>query len=451
MIRELRTKLASFIAPRQAAPATDERLWQTGYPMAFTPGVNTTGVAVTSENALTYTAFWRCVTLIAGHCMILPWKFDRPKATGRGREDVQVPVVSDWIANGPNAQMAWGSFVHALTMHGLSWGNGYAEILRRRTGQVIGLELLTPNRVRPLRLSDGTIVYRVWPIDGTSQTRVVLAEDMFHFRAPGWDGLVGYSPVQLFMQALGLALSTERYGGSFFGRGGMPAGVLEYSGELPPEDRTRMQEDWQAMYGGSQPVSRVAILEGGTWKFTPVSIPNDTAQFLETRSFQVKEMGRIFGVPGHMLGESDAAPRANVQQASMEYVRDCLACWVKRWRDEFNRQILRTEAPGVTTCIDMRELARADDVMRATYHKTMFMIGVESVNDIREDEGEEAIGPEGDQRFVPLNMVPLDQASDLAAAQAAAGSRKNPTGDTGVDGGGPNDPQPDSGDKPAGA
>lgn len=46
---------------------------------------------------------------------------------------------------------------------------------------------------------------------------------------------------------------------------------------------------------------------------TPISIPNDAAQFLETRKFQDTEICRIFRVPPHMIGDLERATFSNIE------------------------------------------------------------------------------------------------------------------------------------------
>ena len=57
-------------------------------------------------------------------------------------------------------------------------------------------------------------------------------EDVLHIPGLGFDGLVGYSPIAMAKNAIGIALATEEYGAAFFKNGARPGGVLEHPGVL---------------------------------------------------------------------------------------------------------------------------------------------------------------------------------------------------------------------------
>jgi HK97 family phage portal protein len=48
----------------------------------------------------------------------------------------------------------------------------------------------------------------------------------------------------------------------------------------------------------------VAILDAGA-KFQPITMPNNDAQFIESRDFQVSEVSRWFGVPPFLLNQTE--------------------------------------------------------------------------------------------------------------------------------------------------
>ena len=196
-------------------------------------------------------------------------------------------------------------FRETLMTHLLLWGNAYAQIIRNGKGEVIALYPLMPNRMSVDRDENGRLYYKYYRGNDeairSKEYEVILSPyDVLHIPGLGFDGLVGYSPIAMAKNAIGLAIATEEFGAKFFANGAAPSGVLEHPGTLKNPDKVR--ESWNATFGGSNNANKVAVLEEGM-KYTPISISPEQAQFLETRKFQINEIARIFRVPPHMVGD----------------------------------------------------------------------------------------------------------------------------------------------------
>ena len=164
--------------------------------------------------------------------------------------------------------------------------------------------------------------------------------EVLHIPGLGFDGLVGYSPIAMAKNAIGMAMACEEYGAKFFANGAAPSGVLEHPGTI--KDPSRVRESWQRTFGGSGNANKVAVLEEGM-KYTPISISPEQAQFLETRKFQLDEIARIFRVPPHMIGDLEKSSFNNIEQQSMEFVKYTLDPWVSRWEQSMVRSLLSRE------------------------------------------------------------------------------------------------------------
>ena len=164
--------------------------------------------------------------------------------------------------------------------------------------------------------------------------------EVLHIPGLGFDGLVGYSPIAMAKNAIGMAMACEEYGAKFFANGAAPSGVLEHPGTI--KDPSRVRESWQRTFGGSGNANKVAVLEEGM-KYTPISISPEQAQFLETRKFQLDEIARIFRVPPHMIGDLEKSSFNNIEQQSLEFVKYTLDPWVSRWEQSMVRSLLSRE------------------------------------------------------------------------------------------------------------
>lgn len=232
----------------------------------------------------------------------------------------------------------------------------------------------------------------------------------------GFDGLVGYSPIAMAKNAIGLAIAAEEYGSKFYANGAAPSGVLEHPGTL--KDPGRVRESWQSTFGGSSNANKVAVLEEGM-KYTPISIAPNEAQFLETRKFQIDEIARIFRVPPHMVGDLDKSSFSNIEQQSLEFVKYTLDPWVSRWEQAMVRALLSAEEKKKYFFkFNVDGLLRGDYQSRMTGYATARQNGWMSANDIRELENMDRIPEElgGDLYLINGNMTKLQDAGIFAGS-----------------------------------
>ena len=242
----------------------------------------------------------------------------------------------------------------------------------------------------------------------------LLPTDVLHIPGLGFDGLVGYSPIAMAKNAIGMAIACEEYGAKFFANGAAPGGVLEHPGTI--KDPQRVRESWQSTFGGSGNANKIAVLEEGM-KYTPIGISPEQAQFLETRKFQINEIARIFRVPPHMVGDLEKSSFSNIEQQSLEFVKYTLEPWVTRWEQTIQRSLLSTgEKSRYFVKFNLEGLLRGDYQSRMNGYATARQNGWMSANDIRELENLDRIPAEegGDLYLINGNMLPLHQAGAFA-------------------------------------
>lgn len=237
---------------------------------------------------------------------------------------------------------------------------------------------------------------------------------------------MGYSPIAMAKNAIGLAIATEEYGAKFFANGATPGGLLEYPGTVKDPDRVR--ESWNKGFSGSQNAGKVAILEEGM-KYTPISIAPEQAQFLETRKFQINEIARIFRVPPHMVGDLEKSSFSNIEQQSLEFVKYTLDPWVVRWEQSIQRTLLTAEEKKqYFVKFNLEGLLRGDYQSRMNGYATARQNGWMSANDIRELENLDRIPASdgGDLYLINGNMLPLEHAGAFASISQTGKEETNP-------------------------
>jgi len=241
--------------------------------------------------------------------------------------------------------------------------------------------------------------------------------DVLHIPGLGFDGLIGYSPIAMAKNAIGLAIATEEYGAKFFANGAAPSGVLEHPGTI--KDPQRVKESWNSAYQGSANAHKIAVLEEGM-KYTPIGIAPEQAQFLETRKFQINEIARIFRVPPHMLADLEKSSFSNIEQQSLEFVKYTLDPWVVRWEQSMCRVLFsESEKPTYFIKFNVDGLLRGDYASRMTGYATARQNGWMSANDIRELENLDRIASDlgGDLYLINGAMTKLEDAGMFAGTQ----------------------------------
>ena len=395
-----------------------------GSSYTFFMGGSTAGKIVTERSAMQMTAVYSCVRILAEAIAGLPLHLYRYTDSG-GKEKATDHPLYLLLHDEPNPEMSSFVFRETLMTHLLLWGNAYAQIIRNGKGEVMALYPLMPNKMSVERDENGQLYYTYTRSAEEAKTAetgrvILLPRDVLHIPGLGFDGLVGYSPIAMAKNAIGLAIATEEYGAKFFANGAAPSGVLEHPGTI--KDPQRVREAWQSQFGGSSNSGKIAVLEEGM-KYTPISISPEQAQFLETRKFQINEIARIFRVPPHMVGDLEKSSFSNIEQQSLEFVKYTLDPWVVRWEQSIARSLLsENEKKQYFVKFNLEGLLRGDYASRMNGYATARQNGWMSANDIRELENLDRIPADegGDLYLINGNMLPLKQAGAFAQSNTAS-------------------------------
>ena len=382
-------------------------------------GRTTSGKNVNERSAMQVTAVYAYILILSESMAGLPLHTYRYLKDG-AKEKAINHLLYRLLHDEPNPEMTSFVFRETLMSHLLLWGNAYAQIIRNGKGEILSLYPLMPNRMTVDRASNGEIYYTYMVNDSDNPTlkaqgQVYLRkDDVLHIPGLGFDGLVGYSPISMAKNAVGMALACEEYGAKFFENGASPSGVLEHPSTIKNPDKLR--ESWNSLFKGSGNSHRVAVLEEGL-TFKPIAISPNEAQFLETRKFQIDEIARIFRIPPHMVGDLEKSSFSNIEQQSLEFVKYTLNPWVTRWEQAIQRSLfLESEKREYFVKFNVDGLLRGDYASRMNGYATARQNGWMSANDIRELENMDLIPDElgGNLYLINGAMTKLQDAGALA-------------------------------------
>ena len=381
-------------------------------------GPSTSGKLVNEFTAMQTTAVYACVRILAETLAALPLQMYCYTATGKER--VYNHPLYHLLHDEPNPEMTSFIFRETLMSHLLIWGNAYAQIIRDRLGRVQGLYPLRPDKMTVCRDARGQIFYLYTKTSDENPNikpygQVALQkEEVLHIPGLGFDGLVGYSPIAMARNAVGMTMACEEYGASFFANGASPSGVLEHPGVL--KDPGRVRDSWNAVYRGTGNAHKVAVLEEGM-KYQQIGIPPEEAQFLETRKFQLDEIARVYRIPPHMIGDLEKSSFNNIEQQSMEFVKYTLDPWVIRWEQAMQKALfLPEEKKQYFLKFNVNGLMRGDYESRMNGYSIGRQNGWLSANDIREMEDMNPVPDEegGNLYLVNGSMTKLKDAGAFA-------------------------------------
>lgn len=390
-------------------------------------GTSGSGKAVNARTAIQVSTVYACVRVIAETIASLPLHVYEETPTGsiKALEHPLYRILHDE----PNSEMTSFVWREAMLTHLLLYGNSFSQVIRNGRGHVLGLYPLLPDRMEVDRDGAGNLTYTYTTTEGS--THRLRPEEVLHIPGLGFDGVMGYSPIALEKNAIGLGIAAEEYGSKFFAHGATPSGVLTHPNTV--KDPARLRESWNKAYGGSANSGKVAILEEGM-SYTRISLPNSEAQFLETRKFQVAEICRIYRVPPHLVADLEHATFSNIENQNISFAVHTIRPWLVRIEQALNRQLFPEKEKGSYYAqFNMDGLMRGDYKSRMEGYAIARQNGWMSTNDIRALENMNPVPAEegGDAYLVNGNMISVKTAmaqhvgSGNTEGTGAAGGEKD--------------------------
>ena len=375
------------------------------------------GVEVNEDTALQTAAVFACVRILAETVASLPlitYRRLNDRAKERAKDFYLYPILHD----SPNGEMTSMEWRETMQGHLALRGNAFSEIEFSNSGRVRGLWPLHPDKILLKRDKESDELFYEYrlPEKFGAAPKTLPAWRVLHLRGLGSNGLVGYSPIAMARQAIGLSMATEEFGARYFGNGAQPGGVLEHPGILGEEGHKRIKASWDEAHGGLAKSHRIAIIEEGM-KYQQVGIAPEDSQFLQTRKFQLSEIARFFRIPPHMLADLDRATFSNIEHMGIEFVVYTLSPWLTRWEQRMALSLL-SENERKQYFIEhlVAGLLRGDIQSRYTAYATGRQWGWLSRNDVREIENMNPIEG-GDDYLSPLNMTKLHASAEEREVQ----------------------------------
>lgn len=361
------------------------------------------GEVVTPKSALGLPAYFACIRVLSEDAAKLPVKVMRDVGDNKKEVLRDHPYVR-LLNRVPNESATAITLREFLVGQCAGWGNGYWEILRDGNGAT-GFVPLLAEHMRPQFTASGRLE---WEHRDARGVKYYQQDQVIHLCGPSQNGYVGESIAFYGAESLGAGLAQQRYAGSFYANGAVPLVVLEHPGQLKPEARDRLREDWERLHAGAGKAHRTAVLQEAM-KPHVLSISPKDAESIETRRFTIEDVCRWFRMPPGKIQHFFQAKGWDSSEAeNQHYYTDTLMPWLEKIEAELDRKLFPDGDAYVEH--DYSRLLKADAKSRAEYYSKMFSIGGMTRNEIRAGEGMDDSGEDGDVFFVPVNVQPLDRA-----------------------------------------
>ena len=364
--------------------------------------MSSSGVAVTPDTALRVATVFGCIRLRSGPIANLPLNIKR-RVDSRTREDASDHHVWNLMRRRPNKWQKPHQFKRMLQAHVLLRGNGYAYKVPGVGNRIQALIPLHPDRVKPKQLADWSMAYEWTRPDGTIRT--LKQEEVLHLFGLTLDGITGVTPLSYARETIGLSLSMDRHVSKVMKNGARSAGSLSTKNSLSDKAYGHLKESLENFRSGGDQEGEVMILEEGL-DYKSISLSPQDLQWIEARKLTRTEIAMYYGVPPHMLGDTEKSTSwgTGIEQQAQGYVTYTLQDDITMWEEGVTVDLI--SEPDIYAKFNLAGLIRGDFKTRTTGYASALQWGWLSPDDVREKEDmNPRTDGQGGQYYPPPNTA----------------------------------------------
>jgi HK97 family phage portal protein len=406
--------MLSFLMPRRRADDSYNRDPISNFWYGPVGRAVSSGVTVTQETALTYSACWAATKLLCGTAGRLP--VNKYLRGDDGSKSIDGNDVRNRLVfRKPNPHMTPMMWKSQGVAQQVNAGNAFSEIQRDRKGGPFAFWPIHRSRVSGLIDPDtNDLYYQVKNNDGTHAD--IPAADILHFPSMmSDDGIWGKGVVEHAKETIGTGLAAVISSGSMFGSGGIPRVVVESPKKWSEDSRKNFRKEWKEIYGGPNG-DKVGVMDEGS-KLHPLNLNYRDMQFQELQQHIVEEVARWYGVPPHKIQHLLRSTNNNIEHQGLEFITDSLVPWLVLIEEELDRKLLTEDELNETNkdgepvhyfAFKVLEYLRGDTAARADYWTKLVNAGIANRRQARIAEDMNPVS--GDETFlVQGGMVALDE------------------------------------------
>ena len=300
--------------------------------------------------------------------------------------------LANLIRNGVNDKQSWPEFLEWLMAQTLLYGNGIAEIVTNRFGEIIGLNPIPFAAVNCVRLPNGRMVYDINDYSKSSHivkrpVRRLLDDEVLHLKDRTDDGLIGRSVLSRSPATLYLAELIQEFETSLFENQARPSGMITAAGVLQPDQRTDILNNIVKAFTGAKNAGKV-IVSDADLKWQSMTMEPESLELQSARRLQTEEIARLFKVPPPIIGDYSNSTFTNSETAGRWFAQHTLTPWIVKIEQCFARSLFTNEErKSLEIEIDLSIFLRGDADQRWKNHEIAVRNDILDTNEIRKIEG----------------------------------------------------------------
>ena len=364
----------------------------------YTNGIDA-GVTVNTDTALRFTAVFAAIKLLAENIAGLP-KAVMVRTKDGGYEPAVKHPAHALLYVRPNAYMDVFTFWFTIIAWLEGKGNAFA-VIRYEKGKPVALHPVYPDWVKVVFVNgEKMYVVKATNPDFSFLDGTYLENEMLHFMLFTFNGIVGVDPISYNAAAIGEGIAAQKFTADYFRTGGAIKGTIETDQALGDDDYERFMAHWAATSGNGQ----TPLLEYG-FKYKAINLSPEASQLLQSKTFSIDDIARIFCIPPHMLAELSHATFSNIEQQNIFFGEYSLRPICKRIEKQLELKLFNDKERGdYHVKFDLNGLMRGDAQARAVFYEKGINAGWMTPNEAREFEGMKRL--EGlDEPRIPLNYT----------------------------------------------
>lgn len=347
----------------------------------FAEPKTTSGIRVTEEGSLAIGAVFSCVKVISETFGLMDLEIQKKR--GKFNEHDPNHQLNLFVRD-PSPYFNRYQWMQAVITHILLWGNAYNKIERGRYGDPVGVKILQPHEVTPKISPRGRLFYEYQHDNGEE---IIYPENILHFKNLTTDGLLGLSTIAIQRESLSNSLAKVQHEGAFYANGAKASGVLMTPGNFGAKEKSNVKESFNKETEGAKNRFKTIVLEEGV-KYQQLTIPQNDAQFLESKNYDRSEIAGLFRVPPYKIGYMDNANYSNVEAQERSFARDAIVPHATNIQQELDRKLFFEDERAVQKFqFNTDDITKGDMKTRYESHNVGIQAGFLKPKEVREAEG----------------------------------------------------------------
>lgn len=359
--------------------------------------------SISASTAQRIADVFACVNIKANAIAIMPLKLYI--VTDNGKREYKEHSLYRLLRKEPNPLLTAFEWKKMISQDLDLRGNHYCQIVKNGLGEIVALYPLKADLMQVSYVLKNNNKEKIYNYNGT----LINSDRILHIiDIPDREGLVGISRIAYARTTLEFANNTATHGNKLFKNQATPSGAFTHPTVLSPDAFIRLKESLADKYAGLENSGKPILLEDGL-TFTPITINNSDAQWLESRKLNRENIGAFFGVPTSMLNDSTATAYGNLEQKALELQTNTILPISIAIEEKSEQKLLsKSEKNNLIIKFQFNALLRADAKTKSEYYKTMWGIGSLNPNEIRSNEDLNSYDG-GDEYFMQLSYAPVSK------------------------------------------